>query len=112
MISNDKLMEYWRVPTVATLLDRGQLRWLGHVARMPEERAQRQLLGGRRLLKGVGIQGRSEASLMGGRLDLLLKKHLTAEAKREFFNGARGGDWMVLAGDREGWRRFVGSVKA
>ena len=55
----------FRVPTVATLWTRAQLRWLGHLARVDEGRVARRLLGAVRVEPGQPGRGNRGAPLMG-----------------------------------------------
>ena len=55
-MSNTELLRFFRLPTVATLLARQQLRWLGHLARLEESRVSHMLMSGRRVLPGVGAR--------------------------------------------------------
>jgi hypothetical protein len=115
-ISNAALMVRFRVPTVAVQLAMVQLRWLGHLARMGDRRIARRLLGAQRSLDGRPGRGNAGESLLGvfGRRGMLLGRladHLTAAARRRFFEGARGTvPWYDLATKRTAWRRFIRSL--
>ena len=80
----------FRVPTVATLLARAQLRWLGHLARAGEGRIAQRLPGAVREEKGRKGKGNRGVSLMcvSGQKGILLgvlEAHLTKEAVRRPF---------------------------
>lgn len=96
-----------RVPRVATLLARIQLRWIGHLARCDEERLLRTVQSAVR--KGARpLAGHCPPSLTGanGRYRHLLNTHLTAEARRVHFARSRG-KWYELAQDRASWKAFA-----
>jgi len=102
------------LPSVAMLLARGQLRWLGHIARMPDFRLPKILLGARLAVPGQGSRGSHAPTLLGtggqtGRYADLLRRHLTSAARRLHFDGARD-PWHVLAGHQAKWRLFVSAI--
>jgi hypothetical protein len=112
--SNAFLEAMFRLPSVATLLERRQLRWCGHLARMDETRIPAKLCSMGRSTAGTGTRGRGRQSLLGvfgceGVYSALIKRHLTPAARASFFGGIRG-PWYVLAANRSAWRRFVSSV--
>ena len=110
------LHNYFRVPTVATLLARAQLRWLGHVLRMDESRVPRVLLDARRVATGPGAgKGCHGETLMGvygneGVYQHLVNRHLTSAARTACFRGTRERSLAVLAADKAAWKKFVNSV--
>ena len=115
LLSNAALHAHFGVASVAVLLHRKQLTWLGHVARMDEARLPRRMLGALREAAGVRGPGHCE-SLLGvcgrsGSLGRLLRQRLTREARREFFGASVLTPWFELAADRGAWRRFVRSVR-
>ena len=115
-VSNKKLYELFRVPSVATLWAREQLRWLGHLARADGGRIAQRLLGAVRAEAGRVGRGNRGATLLGGfgQKGVLLEhleRHLTATARRRFFDGERG-EWFRLAQHKNKWRAFVNAVKA
>jgi len=115
LISNRRLIAYFRVPTVGALLAQKQTRWLGHVARMDETRLPRLLLGARRTVAGARGRGCRGESLLGiyGKTGTLLQRAQAAEttsARAEFFGRTRG-PWYVLAQRRSAWRRFARTVR-
>jgi len=113
--STAALYGIFRVPNVATLWARAQLRWLGHLARVDEGRVARRLLGAVRVERGQPGRGNRGASLMGifgqdGSLLTHLRRHLSMSARRQFFDGRRG-EWFMLAQNKSAWRAFVRGVR-
>ena len=110
------LMRYFGVSNVATLLARRQLRFIGHVARMPEDRVQRRLLRCWRMASGRGRHGPPTMLTGlggGGVFKGLLDTYLTVAVKRDTF-GVEGRDrpcWTKLAQSKKKWKEFVGGVK-
>ena len=107
-----------RCATVATLLARRQLRWLGHLARADETRVPAMMAGMSRLEPGRGAAGCRGASLLGvfggkGALTDVLERALTREAREEWFGEARElrardrASWFVLAAKKNLWRRAL-----
>ena len=114
-MSSDKLMAYFGVNNVATLLARRQLRYLGHLARMPEDRVQRRLLSCWRVMPGRGAAGCRGASLLGvfgptGAYNNAIRTHLTNNKKKEIFDAKSKESWIVLAQSRGRWCKFIGTV--
>ena len=119
-ISNVKLYSTMRCTSVATLLARRQMRWLGHLARLDESRVPTRMVSMGRLETGRGAAGCRGASLLGvfggkGALTGVLERALTREARQEWFGEAlarRSRDramWFVLAAKKKRWRCFVNS---
>jgi hypothetical protein len=112
-ISNAELRRYFGIVNVATLLARRQLRYIGHLARMPETRVQRQLLRCWRLQPGRAAGGCKFPTLLGlfGKTDgvygALVRTHLTPAVRRRFFGSGAPRQWFVNAQRRLTWRRFV-----
>jgi hypothetical protein len=115
-ISNETLAREFRVPSVRVQLAQVQLRWLGHLARMDDARIARRLLGAQRVDENKPGRGNCGDTLLGvfgkkGVLLNLISEHLTMEARRKFFDGARATvPWFELAQRRSAWRDFVGSL--
>ena len=113
-MSNAQLRRFYGLPKVGTLLERMQVRWLGHLAREPGERLTVQLLTAQRRELGRGAAGCRRPTLLGsygtdGVYPTLLGTHLTSAARREFFDGSRA-EWHVLAHNKVKWRSFVRSI--
>ncbi len=108
---SENLRRFFGVPTVDTLLARRQLRWLGHVMRMGDERVPRMLYSSLPAKGGRGVAGRPLPTLVGreGVYAKLIQAHFTRDVRRKFFSGSRD-DWRTLAHEREQWRNFVASV--
>ena len=114
-VSNRALLRYFKVPSVATLLLRRQLRWLGHLARMPEGRVHAMLLSGRRVLPGGGARGCRAPTLLGvfgvnGTYIENIRKHVESPAGQAFFGSRER--WYVLAANRMKWKEFVNTREA
>jgi hypothetical protein len=93
LVSNEVLFERARVPCFSVLLQRHRLRWLGHLARMPDGRWAKQLLFAHEVPGGsrrVGRPNRVWADLV--REDLASRQGLLA-----------GRDWYTVAQDRAAW---------
>ena len=114
-LSNVALRRFYGLPSpVGTMLGRKQMRWLGHLGRIPDGRLPAQLLTAQRLEQGGGAAGCRRATLLGshgtaGVYPGLLKKHLTWGARREFFDGSHA-DWHVLAEKKDNWKKFTKSI--
>ena len=122
-ISNTDIYRVLRVPTVATLWARAQLRWLGHLARADEGRLARKMLGAVRVESGRVGHGNRGASLLGcfgaeGALAKVIKTNLTPAARRRFFGDVADGKrvatqaWYMLAQNKAEWRNFIKSVRS
>ena len=112
LVPNAFVHAYFCVSTVAVLLARRQLQWIGHVLRMDVHRVPRILLDGRRAALGCGCRGETLLGIYGrpGVYQELLAEHLTERVRREIFKAPRERRVEVLAADRERWRRFVRGV--
>ena len=120
-ISNAALNRTMRCASVATLLARRQLRWLGHLAREDESRVPVMMASMGRIEPGRGAAGCRGASLLGvfggkGALTMVLDRALTREARQNYFGeglALRQRDrapWFVLAAKKKKWRKFVNTV--
>ena len=105
-----------RVPDVATMLARRQLRYIGHVARSSGSRYILMLVSAQR--EGGRGTGSARTGLLGatGLYARLIKTHLTASAKQHHFprlaDEPRHRRWFDLAQRRRAWSSFVKSVHA
>ena len=82
--------------SIHTMLLRSQLRWDGHVARMPDERLSKQLFYGE-LFRGKRSKGGQKKRY---------RDTLNVSMKRCFIDP---NDWEDLASDRPAWRSKVRS---
>ena len=92
-VTNVEVLNRTNMPSIESILAQIQLRWTGHVLRMPEERIPKALLY-------------SELSLgkrTRGRLLLRYKDVV----KRAIRAAGIPDDWECLAKDRPAWRRLV-----
>ena len=115
-ISNARLLALFKLPSVATMVARKQLRWIGHLARMDDQRLPAIMTSASlaQVAQGVGIQGRGKPSLLGvsgpiGVYTSLISNNLDARRRREVFGGSRA-PWHELAAERSQWKDFVRSV--
>ena len=101
-MGEQKLFDYFGVKNVATLLARRQLRYLGHLARMPEEQVQQRLLRSWRCIPGATRPGRPIPTLLSifgttkGTYAATITKHLTNKIKKEIFGAQSKTSWFVL----------------
>ena len=93
-----------RIPPVATLLRRRQLRWIGHVFRRDEYDLVRIMLSAMRK-GGAGVASAMGLTGANGTYNKLLRDNLTSVARRKFFGASRY-DPHALAQDRDQWREF------
>ena len=112
--SDDEFYSKIRVPPVRTLLERHQLRWLGHLARLNECRIPLFMLSAVKR-GGHPVAGGSAKRLCGhgGAYNNLIRKYLTGKAGRtnrtKYFKGSSV-SWWELAQDRDAWRKFHRTV--
>ena len=115
-----------RVPTVKTLLARRQLRWLGHLARHPDDSWSKMMLTAEVASDNPGWNGRvTRCTGTRGAYNKLVTKHLKktdtarsvfkkaweAATRRQQVTGRlANAPWCVLAGFRGPWRKFCNSV--
>ena len=81
-------------PSIHTLLQKAQVRWAGHVTRMPDDRLPKQLLYGELCYGKRSVGGQKK------RFNDTLKKTLTS------FN-INVANWEVCAQDRPLWRSMI-----
>ena len=97
MVSNVELFERAGMPCFSELLRRHRLRWLGHVARMPNERWAKQLLFAHEIPGGSRRVGRPHAVWSDAvRSDLTARQGMLA-----------GQDWYTVAQDRAAWQAVL-----
>ena len=95
-ITNDEVLDRAKSTDIEIILIRNGLRWMGHVARMPDERPAKALLYG--VLE--------EGSMKIGRPLLRYKDTLRDILKR----GAALGTWREIVTDRLAWRRLTSDI--
>ena len=92
-ITNDEVMDRAKSTDIEIILVRNRLRWMGHVARMPDVRPVKALL--------YGVS--EENSRRVGRPLLRYKDTLEDIIKR----GTALGTWREILTDRLAWRRLI-----
>ena len=95
-ITNDEVLDHAKSTDIEIILVRNRLRWMGHVARMPDVRPVKALLYG--VLE--------EGSRRVGRPLLRYKDTLKDILKR----GAALGTWREIVTDRLAWRRLTSDI--
>ena len=97
MVSNEELCSRAGMPCMAELLSRHRLRWLGHLARMPNERWAKQLLFSHEVPRGARRVGRPHMVWADSvRADLASRQSLLS-----------GRNWYTVAQDRAAWQAVV-----
>ena len=91
-ISSDNMRDWSEMPKIADLLKYRRLRWLGHIARMKEDRLPKQLLFG--TIEGVGRRGRPVKSWNECVRDDLDSMGLSCH-------------WWRKCQDRAGWKGII-----
>ena len=96
-LHNDELNDLYSLPNMVRVVKSRRMRWVGHVARMVEDRGvHRVLVGKPERKRSLGRPRR--------RWEDNIKRAL------QEVGGGRG-DWMELAQDRDSWRAVVGTVR-
>ena len=93
--SNETVRHSCNLPSIAGEVRFRRLKWLGHVARMPDDRQPVQVLFGQ--LIGPGVRGRPRESWRS-----IVCRDLTA---------LKVANWYRTAQDRLAWRQLVASVR-
>ncbi len=97
MVPNEELCARAGMPGMAELLSRHRLRWLGHLARMPDGRWAKQLLFAHDVPGGARRVGRPRAVWADSvRADLADRQGVLA-----------GRNWYDVAQDRAAWQAVV-----
>jgi hypothetical protein len=100
LVPNAELFVRAGVPCLSELLRRHRLRWLGHLARMPNERWAKQLLFAHEVPGGSRRVGRPSVVWAG-----LVREDL---ANRQVVLAGRS--WCTVAQDRAAWKAVVAGV--
>ena len=93
-ISDTEVLQRAKAQSIYTMLQKAQMRWTGHVCRMPDHRIPKQLLYGE-LLQGKRTAGGQKKRF---------KDSLKASLKDFNMNTD---SWELLAQDRPNWRRQI-----
>jgi len=96
---NSQLFEESRQRPMTATLRQHRLRWLGHMARMPDTRLPKQLL----FATSPGSDGSGARRVMGGPAKTWNRTAL--ESLREL--GLEDGQWMRVCMDRGGWEALI-----
>jgi hypothetical protein len=96
-LHNDELNDLYSSPNIVRVVKSKRMRWVGHVARMREDRGVHRVLVGKH-------EGKSPLERPRRRWEDNIKMDL------QEVGGGRG-DWMVLAQDWDRWRALVGMVR-
>jgi hypothetical protein len=96
-LHNEELNDLYSLPNIVRVVKLRQMRWVGHVAHMGEDRGVNSVLVGK----------------PGGKRPLGRPRHrwednITMDLQEV---GGGHGDWMELAQDRGRWRVLVGTVR-
>jgi hypothetical protein len=110
MLSNEEVYRLTGMPQASALLRKHRMRWLGHVARMPDAAVSKQLLFAKAPAVLVGDHGwRSTGAgsrrAMGGPASTW---NTVARGDVQSLLGPRAGSWYRLAQDRLGWSHATG----
>ena len=92
-VSNTRVLELAKCDPIERILARNQLKWTGHVLRMPDERFPKQVLYGE-----IGQGWRASGGQMKRYKDML---HATLK------NAGIHGNWEELCKDRAKWRNIA-----
>jgi transcription termination factor 2 len=97
-LHNEELNDRYSLPNIVRVVKSRRLRWVGHVARMGEDRGVHRMLVGK-------PEGKRP---LGRRPRHRWKDNIKMDVEEV---GGGGGDWMELAQDRGRWRALVSTVK-
>jgi hypothetical protein len=113
-ISNDELLSRCHTTSIATLLARRQLRWLGHLGRMDDMRLSKQVLHATLHRPGRSRRlGRPRRDLCATYSDLV-RDHMGVAAVRARTGAGvdRRATWLTLCRNKERYRNTVNTVLA
>ena len=94
-IRNDYVLGWCNVARVANVVSHRRLRWLGHLARMPDERLPKKVLFGH--MDGSGVRGRSQ-------------KQWVDYVREDLHLAGLSLTWWKKSQDRAGWRAAIHDV--
>jgi hypothetical protein len=95
-LHNDELHNLYSLPNIVRVIKSRGMRWVGHVARMGEERGVYRVL-----------VGRPEGKRPLGRPRRRWEDNIKMDVREIGIDGA---NWIQLAQDRVKWRAFVNTV--
>ena len=95
-LHNEELRDLYSLPSIVQVVKSRRMRWVGHVARMGEERGVHRVLVGK-------PEGKRPLGRPRRRWEYTIKMDL-----QEMAGGC--GDWVELAQDRGRWRALVSTV--
>jgi hypothetical protein len=93
----EELNDVYSLPNIVRVVKSRRIRWVGHVARMGEDRGVHRVL-----------VGKPEGKRPLGRQRHRLEDNIKIDLQEV---GGGHGDWMELAEDRGGWWALVGTVR-
>jgi len=94
-LHNEELRDLYSLPNIVRVVKLRRMRWVGHVARMGEERGVHRVLVGKPA--GKRPLGRP-------------RRRWEDNIKMDLWEVGGVGDWMGLAQDRDRWRALVNMV--
>jgi len=95
-LHNEELRVLYSLPNIVRVVKSRTIGWAGHVARMGKGRSVHRFLVGKP--EGKRPLGRP-------------RRRWEDNIKMDFQEVGGGGDWMVLAQDRDRWRTLVNTVR-
>ena len=96
-LHNEELNDLYSLPNIVRVVKSRQMRWVGHVARMWEDRGEHRVLVGKP--DGKGPMGRP-------------RRRWEDNIKTDLLEvGGGRGDGMELAQERDRWQALVGTVR-
>jgi transcription termination factor 2 len=97
-LRNEELNVLYSLPNIVRVVKSRRMRWVGHVARMGEERG----------VHRVVVVGKPEGKRQLGRPIRRWEDNIKMDVQE--VGGGRG-DWRELAEDRDRWRALVSTVR-
>jgi len=94
-LHNEELRDLYSLPNIVRVIKSRRMRWVGHVARIGEERGVYRVLVGKP--EGRRSLGRP-------------RRRWEGNIKMDLREMGGGGDWIELAQDRDRWRALVNTV--
>ena len=91
-INNERILDWCNVAKVSNIVSHMRLRWLGHLARMPDERLPKRVLFGH--MDGSGLRGKSQ-------------KQWVNYVREDLQIAGLSYTWWKKSQDRAGWRAAI-----